>query len=35
MPSTGPVLPQKLPQTTRTWVPSSSVISGMSAAFTS
>src|SRR5215472_7479575 len=35
MPSTGPVLPQNFPQTTRTCVPSSSVTSGISSAFTS
>jgi len=35
MPSTGPFFPQKLPQTTRTCVPSSSVISGISPVFTS
>src|SRR6266446_1762321 len=35
MPSTGPRLPQKLPQTSRTCVPSSSVISGISGDFTS
>ena len=35
IPSTAPLLPQKLPHTTRTWVPSSSVTSGMSGAFTS
>src|SRR5271155_5255800 len=32
MPSTGPFLPQKVPQTTRTWGPSSSLISGISRA---
>src|SRR6266436_4090679 len=35
MPSTGPRLPQKLPHTSRTCVPSSSVISGISGDFTS
>ena len=35
MPSTGPAVPQRLPQMMRAFVPSSSVTSGMSPVFTS